>query len=82
MAQFLPHYINTDLQLPTEFNFDFGLGDYLWGLFKYHLEWTDVKYDQGTWDFVDVIVSISRKLNVPLIRVKFPAIKKWEITAN
>ena len=46
------------------------------------MEWTDIKYDQAMWDFVDVRMKITRKMGVPLIRVDFPAVKKWEITAN
>jgi hypothetical protein len=45
LQHFLPHYINTDIQLPEEYMFDVGLGDILWGLFTWHMEWTDVKYD-------------------------------------
>ena len=82
MEQFLPHYINTDINLPEELKFDVGLGDVLWRLFTWTIEWTDIKYDQAMWDFMDVKMKITRKLNTPLIRVDFPAVKKWEITAN
>lgn len=78
----MPHYIDSDLRLPNEIKFDVGLGDFCWGLFTWHIEWLNIKYDNAIWDFNDVVFNITRILDLPLIKVDFPAIKKWEINAD
>lgn len=52
--QFLPHYLNTDIKLPDDMMWDFGLGDILWGLFTWHVEWYNIAYDNAIWDFEDL----------------------------
>ena len=51
MADFLPHYINADLQLPKEKELVIsGLFD----LIHYDIKWTDITYDVATIDVKDI----------------------------
>ena len=38
MQQFLPHYLNSDLNLPTEYELKFSLCDFL----SWHFQWTNI----------------------------------------
>lgn len=47
MQAFFPHYLNVDLQLPTEYHYTVGLFlDFL----SYKIDWTDIKYDSADLD--------------------------------
>ena len=79
MTQFLPHYVNFDLDLPTEYHYSIGfLSDYL----AAHVTWDDITYSQADLDIADVRLDLTRSYNTPLIKVDFPAIKNWVISAN
>ena len=41
MEFFLPHYINVDLNLPTEYHYTFGL---FFNLLVWDIHWTHIKY--------------------------------------
>ena len=87
MQKFLPHYFNTDLNLPKEYKYEFGMFP---GMFfdwlSYKIEWTDITYTTADLDIKDVKVRLSKATSMfstnSLIKVSFPAIKKWEIDAN
>jgi hypothetical protein len=70
------------MKFPKDLRFDVGLGDILWGLLTWHVEWTDIKYDNAIWDFLDIKLSLTRTHDTSLVKVDFPAIKSWEISAN
>lgn len=78
----MPHYLNSDIKFADNLVYDFGFGDILWGLFTWHVEWNNIKYDPAMWDFADMKVELTNLLDTPLIKVDFPAIKKWEINAD
>lgn len=54
----------------------------LWNMFTWHVKWTNITHDKATWDFADVKLKITRSHNVPVVSIDFPALKKWEISAN
>ena len=41
MADFLPKYVNTDLNLPTEYHYEFGL---FLEILSYEIDWTNITY--------------------------------------
>lgn len=49
---------------------------------SYKVEWTDITYTSADLDIKDVKVILSKGAGIPLIKVDFPALKKWEIHAN
>ena len=79
MQKFLPHYFNTDLNLPKEYKYEFGM---FFDFYSYKVEWTNITYTAADLDIKDVKVILSKGAGIPLIKVDFPALKKWEIDAN
>ena len=64
--EFLPHYINNDLALPKDIKFDVGFGDFLWNIFTWTVEWSDIKYDQhAIFDFEDSKIFINKDYESP-----------------
>jgi len=63
---------------------NFGLGDILWGIFTYHVEWYNIKYDDAIWDFEDLKINMTRDAvtDEPMLKFDFPTIKKWELNAD
>lgn len=49
---------------------------------SYKVEWTNITYTTADLDIKDVKVILSKGAGLSLIKVDFPALKKWEITAN
>ena len=41
MEQFLPQYVNTDLKLPTEYHYEFGM---FLDILTWKVDWTDITY--------------------------------------
>ena len=89
MFNFLPHYLNSDYQLPTEYEYEFGFGDVLWGAFTRHISWTNITYSQAKLDLKDVRFQISDYFSSEnenkeshKLKIDFPALKDWEISAE
>lgn len=51
MEQFLPHYINVDLDLPKSYHYEFGL---FFNLLQWKIDWTDIEYSNVDLDIADV----------------------------
>jgi len=51
MEDFLPHYINTDMNLPTSYNYTFGL---FFDLLYWDMKWTNITYNPIDLDIKDV----------------------------
>lgn len=81
MARFLPRYVKYDMELPShlEYVFDSGLG-----LLDWHFRWTDITYSQPQLDITDVQFNFTRNgaWDTPEVKIDFPAIEEWEITAH
>ena len=81
MADFLPHYINADLQLPKEKELVIsGLFD----LIHYDIKWTNISYDVATIDVKDIqfYFQAASALQPAQLTVDFPALKEWKIHAQ
>ena len=74
MQEFLPHYINMDMKLPLEFEYEFGL---FFQMLVWKAKWTNIEYEDIKLDIEDVKVEMTRPFGKPLVKVKFPAIKHW-----
>lgn len=79
MAKFFPHYLNADLKLPSYADYNFGL---LFDLIHYEVKWSNITYSEAKLDIKDVRLDFSRKYDKSLIKVDFPAIEDWTISAN
>ena len=44
LQNFLPHYIQHDMDLPPTIEFDIGFGEILWGALTRHVTWTEITY--------------------------------------
>ena len=40
--------------------FNVGLGDILWGILTWHVEWYDINYDPATWKFDDLKINMTK----------------------
>lgn len=49
---------------------------------SYKVEWKNITYTAADLDIKDVKVVLSKGAGIPLIKVDFPALKKWKIEAN
>jgi hypothetical protein len=79
MDKFLPNYIEHDLNLPSSFHYELPMPlDFL----SWKIDWTDIVYDTPTLDIKDVKLELTRGYDLGLIKVDFPALKKWEIDAT
>lgn len=78
MEEFLPHYINVDLDLPKQYHYEFGL---FFNLLRWEITWTNIKYSNVDLDIADVKIQLTRSFDKALLSVKFPAVKHWEIDA-
>ena len=80
MERFLPHYVNEDWELPTEYDYRFVV---FFGLLEWKFLWEDIKYSKVDLDIVDTDIEIvDQGENGHAIQVQFPAIKHWEISAE
>jgi hypothetical protein len=79
MEQFLPKYVNTDLKLPTEYHYEFGM---FLDILTWKVDWSDISYKQVNLDVKDIKFNLTRGYDLSLIKVDFPAIKNWEIDAT
>ena len=71
--------MNNDLQLPTEYHYEFGM---FFDLLSWKVDWTDITYKDVQLDIKDVKFNLTRGFGLSLIKVDFPAIKQWEIDAT
>ena len=79
MAVFFPHYLNVDVQLPTEYHYKVAMFlDFL----SWKIDWTDITYDSADLDINDVHVDFTRGYDKSLLKVKCPAVKEWKISAH
>ncbi len=51
MEEFLPHYINVDLDLPQTYHYEFGL---FFNLLQWKITWTDIEWSNVDLDIADV----------------------------
>ena len=79
MQEFLPHYINVDANLPETYHYEFGM---FYNLLQWRVTWTDIEYTTADLDIADVQINLSANLDRPVLSVKFPAIKRWQINAK
>ena len=79
MEMFLPKYVNNDLDLPTEYHYEFGM---FLDILTWKVHWTNITYKKVDLDIADVYINLTRGYDLSLIKVDFPAIKSWEIDAN
>ena len=79
MEEFLPHYINVDLNLPQKYHYEFGL---FFNLLRWKITWTDITYSNVDLDIADIKIQLTRSFDKALLSVKFPAVKHWEIDAK
>lgn len=79
MEQFLPKYVNTNLNMPTEYHYEFGM---FLDILTWKVDWTDISYKEVNLDVADVKLNFTRGYDLSLIKVDFPAIKAWEIDAT
>jgi hypothetical protein len=82
MVKFLPHYIDYDNSLPTELEYNVGLGRMLFGIFNWDVLWTDIKYTDTDFDIKDIKFDLKGGAVLPLIKIDFPSLKDWTITAH
>lgn len=78
MRRFLPKYVNTDLNLPTEYHYEFGL---FLDILSYEVDWTNITYTDIDLDVEDIKLELTRGYDLSLIKFDFPAVKSWEIDA-
>jgi hypothetical protein len=52
------------------------------GLLKYHFVWSDIKYDEPTLDLLDTSITFEDKMQKHMLKVNFPAIEYWKISAH
>ena len=82
MEEFLPHFVDADLKLPTEFEQTFEL---LWGLIKVDYIWTDIAYMTPRLDVADVDIEIMKYEefgNASTIKLYMPIIEYWEMSGH
>lgn len=79
MEMFLPHYVNFDMEFPSEYDYTFKM---FFGLINWHIEWSDITYKDAKLNLrgteIDLTTILGRE-NV--ISVKVPAIESWQIEA-
>ena len=51
MQEFLPHYLNFDMKLPTEYEYSFSL---LFDLLVWNVKWTNISYSEAQLDINDI----------------------------
>jgi|DEB0MinimDraft_12_1074336.scaffolds.fasta_scaffold199707_1 hypothetical protein len=78
MQQFLPKYVEHDMKLPTEYSYKIG---FLADVFTWTYKWTNIKYSTPTFDIKDIKFQLNRMYEQPMIKIDFPALKEWKITA-
>jgi len=71
--------VNTDLNLPTEYHYEFGL---FLEILSYEIDWTNITYTKIDLDVSDIKLDFTRGYDLSLIKFDFPAVKNWEIDAN
>ena len=84
LAKFLPHFIDHDLELPTEYEFQVGFGDILWGAFTRNIKWSDIVYNAIMTDIADLKIDLGTQvvdIDRNLIKIDFPAFYDWWVYA-
>ena len=79
MQSFLPHYINADLDLPKTYQYHVG---FLFDFLTWTVNWTNIKYDVGTFDFKDIKFDLVSSFAEPMMKIDFPAFKSWKMEAD
>jgi len=79
MEKFLPRYVNTDLKLPTEYSYEFGM---FLDILSWKVDWTNITYSAVDLDVRDIKLNLTRGFDKGLLKFDFPAVKHWEIDAN
>lgn len=78
MSDFLPEYVNADLNLPTEYHYEFGL---FLDILSYQVDWTNITYSNIDLDVDDIKLEFTKNYEISLMKFDFPAVKSWEIDA-
>ena len=79
MQEFLPHYINADLDLPKTYQYHVG---FLFDFLTWTVNWSNIKYDVGTFDFKDIKFDLVSSFAEPMMKIDFPAFKSWKMSAD
>ena len=58
MVDFLPHFINYDVEWPTSYSYKFSL---LFDWLNMTFNWRDIKYEELKFDIKDIILQFSEK---------------------
>ena len=81
MEEFLPTFMDVreNTFFPSELHYEFGI---LFDMLHYKIDWTDIHYGPVDLDIADVRVWLHRNFGKALLKVRFPALKHWEITGK
>jgi hypothetical protein len=74
----LPHYISADMNIADEYHWKLKL---LFGLWNYTISYRNIKYDTPQLDLRDTKIIFEDVFGQQMLKVDFPAIKKWQISA-
>jgi len=80
MGKFLPHYLTYDLginKLKEDYEFAF-----LFGLIKYKIEFNNIHYPEPELDLSKTKIQFTDMFHRPMLKVKFPGIKLWQIYSH
>mmetsp|Transcript_18526 Transcript_18526/g.28449 ORF Transcript_18526/g.28449 Transcript_18526/m.28449 type:complete len:402 (+) Transcript_18526:203-1408(+) len=67
-----------DMGLPKSYKYDFVL---LY-LFQWHFSWSNINYAKPKLDFKDMVFEFTEGYDTKLIKMHFPALKDWTISAH
>ena len=79
MESFLPHYFNFDMNFPSEYHYHFST---FFDMIAWEFDWNNIKYSHAELDIADTVVAFEDHIDQHVLRVRFPAVKHWEISAN
>ena len=78
MQEFLPKYVEHDMNLPDHYQYQFG---FIADVFTWHYKWTDIKYSKPNFDINDIKIDLANTFERPVVKIDFPALKEWKINA-
>ena len=79
MSVFLPHYLNFDLDLPKEADYTLSM---FFDLIHYEIKWKNITYSEAKLDIDDIKLDLTRKYDKSLVKVDFPVLENWTISAE
>ena len=78
MERFLPHYISADFQFPEEYDWKFH---WFFDLLNFNIKYTEISDNPPNLDLRDTKIVFEDKFDMQSIKIDFPALKKWTISA-